>query len=153
MTLNLQFKEISYSCHDYHDRDEGVPIHLENYVFEVQGNGTQGMAYSHHIRYEFDPDVQGNTPVLFRGFLHFVGTFNNYEGSFLAQEDGVCNPSGRQIRGRIVDCTDELITMTGSYEYAFQPTDKHRQLTSSNQSTISQGNFNDAISVVFEVEM
>lgn len=119
MLLKLKFKEVNYSCQDYLSNSDNEPVQIEHFKYEVEGEGTKGVAFCHHISYEFDPDETKNTPVLFRGYMHFEGMFNNYHGSFLSQEDGVCNPSGRQTRGSIVDANDELVMMTGSYEYHF----------------------------------
>lgn len=119
LLLKLKFKEVNYSCQDYLAYSDNEPVHIEHFKYEVEGEGTKGVAFCHHISYEFDPDETGSTPIQFRGYMHFEGTFNNYQGSFLAQEDGVCNPSGRKTRGTIVDADDELVMMTGSFEYHF----------------------------------
>lgn len=161
LSIKLSFKEVGYTSHDHHINKDSALVHVENYQYEVKGEGTNGIAYCHHLSYDFDLDAAGNTPILFRGFMHFVGTFNHYEGEFLAQEDGVFKASGNQVCGRIVDASQELVMLTGQYEYSFDPPHRLKLMNSKidNKQANHQTQHNDDrqkckhVDVYFDIEL
>lgn len=92
-------------------------IWIEQLTFAVQGEKTEGTAECYQMRMDYACDALGKAPMMQKGFLQFSGTFNSCTGTFLAGEEGVNTPSGRKVSGRILDATDELLTLKGEYEY------------------------------------
>lgn len=90
-------------------------VRLVEYSYQLDEPNCKGMAKVHHLIYEME-DTK-NMPVLFRGFMKFEGEINQQKGSFLAHEDGAIHRGSITVKGRIVDATEDLFMLVGSYAF------------------------------------
>lgn len=111
---------------------EDYPVRFVEYSYELDEPNCKGTAKVYHLIHEMEDTV--NVPVLFRGFMKFEGEINQQRGSFLAHEDGAIHQGSVTIKGRIVDATEELLMLVGTYTFTHLQSD-------------------DAFEVLFDIEL
>ena len=115
MIIKLKGTVINRIERSVHADIENYPVRLGEYSYELDDPNFKGLAKVHYLVHEMD---EGDLmPLLFRGFMKFEGEILKQKGSFLAHEDGAIHRGSTTIKGRIVDATEELSMLVGSYSF------------------------------------
>lgn len=109
-----------------HAEEENYPVKFVEFSYDIKDDLITGVANGHYLLHSMD-QVEG-VPVLIRGFMMFEGEINGQTGKFLAQEDGAIHQGTVTIRGRVVDATDELCMLVGTYNMYQSETERHFNL-------------------------
>lgn len=107
--------------------EENYPVKFVEFSYDIKDDLITGVANGHYLLHYMD-QAEG-VPVLLRGFMMFEGEINGQEGKFLAQEDGAIHQGTVTVRGRVVDATDGLCMLVGTYNLYQQETERHFNMT------------------------
>lgn len=106
--------------------ENNFPVKFVEYSYHIKDELLVGKASAHYLLHSMD-QAEG-VPVLIRGFMMFEGEICGQKGTFLAQEDGAIHQGSVTMRGRIVDATDGLYLLVGTYNLHQAETEKEVQL-------------------------
>lgn len=107
-------------------QEADFPVKFVEFSYQINDEFLNGKASAHYLLHSMD-QAEG-VPVLVRGFMMFEGEICGQKGTFLAQEDGAIHQGSVTMRGRIVDATDDLFLLVGTYHLSQPETEKNVQL-------------------------
>ena len=109
-----------------HAEDDNYPVRFVEFSYDIKDELVNGVASVHYLLHSMD-QIEG-VPVLIRGFMMFEGEICGQQGKFLAQEDGAIHQGTVTLKGRVVDATDELCMLVGTYHLYQGETDRNFNL-------------------------
>lgn len=108
------------------EEERDFPVKFVEFSYQIRDELLTGKASAHYLFHSMD-QAEG-VPVLVRGFMMFEGEICGQKGTFLAQEDGAIHQGSVTMQGRIVDATEELFLLVGTYHLSQAETEKDVQL-------------------------
>ncbi|AWW98947.1 DUF3224 domain-containing protein [Oenococcus oeni] len=96
------------------------PVHTVEVEYKISGI-LEGIAYLQYLLYYLEEDVDGQqAEARVSGFFHFKRIYKNREGTFTACENGTFEEGRLNINAQIVNATEQLKGLDGTYKYDFQ---------------------------------
>ncbi|MDN6968009.1 DUF3224 domain-containing protein [Oenococcus sp. UCMA 17063] len=98
---------------------ELFPIHTVEVEYKISGI-LEGIASLEYLLYYLEENVDDQqAEARVSGFFHFKGIYADKEGTFTACENGTFEEGNLNINAQIVNATEQLKDLTGTYKYNF----------------------------------